>query len=141
MFLGNIWEQKVRRLQIYLVNTSTLFMWETIRKTIRCKWQHWRFFQCLADLAGWGNYEASDTDCEIVTVVKKPLADFWSHLIIAYIVLSFKNSDKSNVSNHRGVSILLAIPKLFEKKICNVITPITCPSISDELHDEVKVLR
>jgi hypothetical protein len=35
------------------------------------------------------------------------------------------------------VSILSAIPKLFEKLVCDVITPIIRPSISDEQHDFV----
>jgi hypothetical protein len=42
--------------------------------------------------------------------------------------------DKKNISNYRGVSILLAISKLFEKLVCDVITPIIRPSISDEQH-------
>jgi multidrug transporter EmrE-like cation transporter len=32
------------------------------------------------------------------------------------------------------LSILSAIPELFEKLFCDVITPIICPSISDEQH-------
>jgi hypothetical protein len=39
--------------------------------------------------------------------------------------------DKSNISNYRGKSILSAIPKLFEKLVCDVITPTIRPSISE----------
>jgi hypothetical protein len=34
----------------------------------------------------------------------------------------------------RGISILSVISKLFEKFVCDVITPIIRPLISDELH-------
>jgi hypothetical protein len=46
----------------------------------------------------------------------------------------FKSGDKRNISNYRGISILTAIPKLFEKLVCDVVTPIIRPSISDEQH-------
>jgi hypothetical protein len=41
-----------------------------------------------------------------------------------------------HISNYRGISILSAIPKLFEKLVWDVITPIR-PLISDEQHDFV----
>jgi hypothetical protein len=44
----------------------------------------------------------------------------------------FTSGDKKNISNYRGISILSAIVKLFEKLACDVITPIIRPSISDE---------
>jgi hypothetical protein len=52
----------------------------------------------------------------------------------SYIVPLSKSGDKRNFSNYRGISILSAIPKLFEKLVCDVITPIICPLISDEQH-------
>jgi hypothetical protein len=42
--------------------------------------------------------------------------------------------DKRNISNYRGISILLAIPKLFIELVCDLVTPIIRPSISDEQH-------
>jgi hypothetical protein len=41
---------------------------------------------------------------------------------------------KINYSNYRGISILSAIPKLFEMSVCDVITLIIRPSISDAQH-------
>jgi hypothetical protein len=58
----------------------------------------------------------------------------WKEL---YVVLLFKSGAKRNISNYRGISILSAIPKLFEKLVCDVIIPIICPSISDEQHSFV----
>jgi hypothetical protein len=52
----------------------------------------------------------------------------------SYVVPLFKSGDKRNISNYRGIFILSAIPKLFEKLVCDVITPIIRPSISDEQH-------
>jgi hypothetical protein len=42
----------------------------------------------------------------------------------SYVVSLFKSGDKRNISNYRGISILSAIHKLFEKLVCDVITPI-----------------
>jgi hypothetical protein len=46
----------------------------------------------------------------------------------------FKSGDKRNISNYHGIPILWAIPKLFEKLVSDVITPIISLSISDEQH-------
>jgi hypothetical protein len=54
------------------------------------------------------------------------------------VVLLFKSGDKRDVSCYRGISILSAIPKLFEKMVCNTITPVVPPVISDEQHGFVK---
>jgi hypothetical protein len=80
-----------------------------------------------------------------VVVVKRPLAIFFKLSLLSdgvfqcvwkesYVVPLFKSGDKRNVSNYRGISILSAIPKLIEKLVCDVITPIIRPSISDEQH-------
>jgi hypothetical protein len=44
------------------------------------------------------------------------------------VVALFESGDKRNISNYS------AIPKLFEKLFCDVITPIIHSSISDEQH-------
>jgi hypothetical protein len=44
----------------------------------------------------------------------------------------FKSGEKRNISNYRGISILSAISKLFEKLVCDEITSVTL--ISDEQH-------
>jgi hypothetical protein len=44
---------------------------------------------------------------------------------------SQKSGDKRDVSCYRGISILLAIPKLFEIMACDRITPVVRPVISD----------
>jgi hypothetical protein len=82
----------------------------------------------------------------IKMVVKKPLA-IWFNLSLfsgvflcmwkeSYVVPLFKSGsgDKRNISKYPGISILSAIPKLFEKLVWDVITPIIRPSISDEQH-------
>jgi hypothetical protein len=50
------------------------------------------------------------------------------------VVPLFKSGDKRNISKYREISFLFAIHKLFEKLVCDVVTPIIRPSISDEQH-------
>jgi hypothetical protein len=79
-----------------------------------------------------------------VLVVKKPLAVLFNLSLLSgvfpcvwkelYVVSLFKSGDKRDISNYRELSILSAIPKLFEKLVCDVVTPIIRPSISDEHH-------
>jgi hypothetical protein len=80
---------------------------------------------------------------KILLVVKKPFAVLFNLSLLSevfecvlkasYVVPFFKRS----ISNYRGIYILSAIPKLFEKLICDVVTPIIRPSISDEQHGSV----
>jgi hypothetical protein len=79
-----------------------------------------------------------------VLVVKKPLTVLFNFSLLSgvfpcvwkesYVVPLFKSGDKRNISNYRGISILSAILKPFEKLVCDVITPNIRPSISDEHH-------
>jgi hypothetical protein len=81
---------------------------------------------------------------KIVLVVKKQLAVLIYLSLLSkgfpcvwkesYVVSLFRGRDKRNISNYRGISILSAIPKLFVKLVCDVITPIIRPLISDEQH-------
>jgi hypothetical protein len=56
----------------------------------------------------------------------------------SFVVPSFKSGNKCDVSCYRRISILLAIPKLFEKLVCDRITPVFRPVISDAQHGFVK---
>jgi hypothetical protein len=47
----------------------------------------------------------------------------------SHVVPLFKNGDRRDISCYRGISILSAIPKTFEKLVCDKITPV-CPSKS-----------
>jgi hypothetical protein len=55
-----------------------------------------------------------------------------------FVVPSFNSGDKRVVSCYRGLSILSAIPKLFEKMVCDRLTPVVCPVMSDAQHGFVK---
>jgi predicted ester cyclase len=50
----------------------------------------------------------------------------------------FKNGEKRDLSCYRGISVLSAIPKLFEKMVCDKLTPVIRPRISDEQHGFLK---
>jgi hypothetical protein len=54
------------------------------------------------------------------------------------VIPLFKSGDKREVSCYREISILSAIPKLFEKMLCDRITPVIRPVISDAQHGFVK---
>jgi hypothetical protein len=56
----------------------------------------------------------------------------------SFFVPLYKTGDKRDVSCYRGISILSAIPKLFEKMVCDRITPVVRPVISDAQHFFVK---
>jgi hypothetical protein len=60
---------------------------------------------------------------------------FWGFSMrVEAVVFLFKSGDKRNISNYRGISILSAIYKPFEKLVCEVITPIIRPLILYEQH-------
>jgi hypothetical protein len=76
----------------------------------------------------------------LALVVKIPLtasvfSAIWKE---SFVVSLFKNGDKRDVSCNRGISILSTNPKLFEKMVCNRITPVVRPVISDAQHGFVK---
>lgn len=52
----------------------------------------------------------------------------------SFIVPIFKKGDKVDVKNYRGIAKLSAIPKLFEKLVCDQLTPILGSLIQDEQH-------
>jgi hypothetical protein len=56
----------------------------------------------------------------------------------SFVVPIFKSGGKRDVSCYRGISILSAILKLFEKMVCDRITPVVRPVISDTKHGFVK---
>jgi hypothetical protein len=75
---------------------------------------------------------------KIVLDVKKPLFVLFNFSLLSgvfpcvwkeYVVPSFKSGDKRNISNYRVISILSAIPMLFEKLVCDVITSFIRPSL------------
>jgi hypothetical protein len=81
---------------------------------------------------------------KIGLVVKRPLAIQFNFSLLSgvfpcmwnesYIVSLFKSGAKKKIPNYRGISIILVIPKLFEKLVCDVFTPIISPLISNEQH-------
>jgi hypothetical protein len=56
----------------------------------------------------------------------------------SYVVPLFKSGDKRNVSCFWGISILSAIPQIFEKMMCDKVTTVVRPVISDAQHGFVK---
>jgi hypothetical protein len=56
----------------------------------------------------------------------------------SFVVPLFKSGAKRNVSCYHGISILLAILKLFGKIVCNKIIPVVFPVTSDAQHGFVK---
>jgi hypothetical protein len=76
----------------------------------------------------------SETACCFVYLV----VAFWGFSMRVkkelYVVPLFKSGDKRNFSNYCEIFILSAIPKLFEKLLCDVITPIISTLISDKQH-------
>jgi hypothetical protein len=83
-------------------------------------------------------------------VFKGPLT-FWFNLSLssgifpavwkeAFNVPTFKKGEKRDIFSYRGISILSAIPKLFEKMFCDKLTPVIRPRISDAQHGFLKGL-
>jgi hypothetical protein len=85
---------------------------------------------------------------ESVSVFKVPLALLFNLSLStgifpavwkeSFVVPIFKSGEKRDISCYRGICILSVIPKLFEKMICNEITPIIRPQISVMQHGFMK---
>jgi hypothetical protein len=81
---------------------------------------------------------------KLVSVMKVPLTLLFNLSLASgvfpaiwkesYIVPIFKNGDKRDISCYRGISILSTIPKMFEKMVCNKLTPIVSSKISSAQH-------
>ena len=56
----------------------------------------------------------------------------------SFITSIFKSGDKSDIKNYRGIAILSAIPKLFEKIVTAKITKVCLPFINEHQHGFVK---
>lgn len=52
----------------------------------------------------------------------------------SYMTPIFKSGRRSNVRNYRGVVALSAVPKFFEKLVCDLIEPLIAPSINPNQH-------
>jgi hypothetical protein len=84
----------------------------------------------------------------LASVVKVPLTFVFNLSLSAvvfpaiwkesFVVPLFKSGDKRDVSCYRRISILSAIPKLFEEMVCDRITPVVRSVISDAQHVFVK---
>lgn len=57
----------------------------------------------------------------------------------SYLVPVFKNGARNNVKNYRGIAIISAIPKLFEKLVLEKIELIVLSRLNDEQHGFVKI--
>ena len=60
---------------------------------------------------------------------------FWKQ---SFITAIFKSGSRSEIKNYRGISILSAIPKLYEKMVCDKLTPQFAGIIDKSQHGFVK---
>jgi hypothetical protein len=56
----------------------------------------------------------------------------------AFLTPIFKSGMRSDVTNYRGVVVLSAVPKLFEKLVCDAIEPLLSPIINPNQHGFMK---
>jgi Reverse transcriptase (RNA-dependent DNA polymerase) len=85
---------------------------------------------------------------KLVSVVKVPLTFLFNLSLSSgvfpaiwkesFIVPIFKNGEKRDISCYRGISILSTIPKMFEKMVCDKLTPIISARISKTQHGFLK---
>jgi Reverse transcriptase (RNA-dependent DNA polymerase) len=85
---------------------------------------------------------------KLVTVVQVPLTFLFNLSLSSgvfsaiwkesFIVSIFKTGEKRNISCYRRISILSTIPKLFEKMVCNELTPMLSARISHTQHGFMK---
>jgi len=59
------------------------------------------------------------------------LPRYWK---LSHIIPIFKKGDRSDISNHRGISIISSTPKLFEKIVCDNISSFINPHIIPNQH-------
>jgi hypothetical protein len=86
----------------------------------------------------------------LASVVKVPLTFVFNLSLSAgvfpaiwketFVVPIFKSGDNRDVSCYRGISILSAIPKIYEIMVYDIISPVVLPVISDTQHGFVKGL-
>lgn len=56
----------------------------------------------------------------------------------SFLTPIFKSGNRNDIQNYRGIAILSAIPKLFEKLICHKLTEIVSPFLNKEQHGFIK---
>jgi len=56
----------------------------------------------------------------------------------SYLTPIYKSGGKSDISNYRGIAILSAIPKLFEKIVCDKVNEVLTLNYHDEQHGFMK---
>lgn len=59
---------------------------------------------------------------------------FPSYWKTSHLTPIYKNGDKRSIENYRGIAILSAIPKLFEKIICDKLTRVINPLLNEQQH-------
>ena len=84
----------------------------------------------------------------VSSVIYKPLHNLFKSSIMtgyfpeiwknSYVVPIYKSGNKADITNYRGISILSAIPKLFEKLICDKLINYYLRYVHDSQHGFVK---
>ena len=56
----------------------------------------------------------------------------------SFLIPIYKNGCRSDVANYRGIAIISAIPKLFEKFVCSKLSEMVIPVMNDQQHGFLK---